>query len=132
VDTAFAAIALPSEVWAPGPTTSVAVVGQIAGAMGPTPPRCRPPPLGTSRPFNPTARLSKRGAATIHCPSACSIVLRAHRGSHRVHVARTLRRAGTVIVRLSAAALRCLGRGRATVSVDVGGTELAKRTVSLA
>jgi hypothetical protein len=132
VDTAFAAIALPPEVWASAPTTSVAVVGQIAGAMGPVPPHCRPPPLGTSRPFNPTARLSKRGTATIHCPSACGIVLRAHRGSHRVQMARTLRRAGTVIVRLSPGAIRRLGRGRATVSIDVDGTELAKRTVSLA
>jgi hypothetical protein len=89
----------------------------------PTPPASTPPPSAT---------LSTHAAATIHCQLACHIVLRASRGSHRVHVAVALRKNGTANVRLSKRALRRLGRGRVVLSVEVDGKVIATRTVMVA
>jgi hypothetical protein len=126
VDTAFPAVAVSSpyggQVWAPGPTTSVAVVGRIAPATGPRAAGCGPPPLLS-------ATLSVRGVARVRCGLSCTIVLRAHRPSYRVRLERTLPSPGSATVQLPMAAIRRLGRGRASFSVEVDGTLLAARTV---
>lgn len=96
----------------------------------PTPPA----PLPPASQFRPraTAALSTHGAATIRCAAACHIVLRARRGSHRVHVTFKLSSKGTTTVHLSKRALRQLGRGRVVLSIEVDGKVVATRTVKLA
>jgi hypothetical protein len=138
-----------SPVWEQNPTASVALVGRIAAARGPRTSSCGPPPLGQSMPptstnpplTNPpsrprtgpplrsSAKLSRHGVAKVHCSARCSIVLRARRGGDRVHVGRVLRGAGSATIQLPKRALQRLGRGRATFSVEVDGTELVRRTV---
>lgn len=117
-------------VWPAGPTTSVAVLGRIAPASGPRTDHCGPAPraLGSE----PSATLSKQDRATIRCPSACTIVLRADRGPKRVQVTRTLAEWGTVSVRLTPRSLLRLGDGRAVLSVEVDGAVLVKRTLAVA
>jgi hypothetical protein len=126
VNTVFALYAVSSPygrpIWAPGPTTSVAVVGRIAPATGPRAAGCGPPPLLS-------ATLSGRGVARVRCGLACTIVLRAHRPLYRVRLERTLAAPGSATVQLPMAAIRRLGRGRASFSVEVDGTLLATRTV---
>jgi hypothetical protein len=90
------------------------------------------PPASKFRPRQAAAALSTNGVATIRCPAACHIVLRARRGSHLVQAALTLRANGTATVRLSKRALRRLGRGRAVLSVYVDGKVIATRTVTVA
>jgi hypothetical protein len=127
--TAFAAVGLTSPyggaIWPAGPTTSVAIVGQIASATGPRASACAPPPLES-------ATVSQRGVATIHCEVACRILLRAHHGARRVHTTRTLAGPGTVSVHLARRAVRRLGHGRVAFTVDVDGAELVSRNVTLA
>jgi hypothetical protein len=89
------------------------------------------PPASKSHPRQAAAALSKHGVATVRCPAVCHIVLRARRGSHRVHVALTLRANGTAIVRLSKRDLKRLGRGRSVLSIYVDGKLIATRTVSV-
>jgi hypothetical protein len=128
VDTSFPAVAVSSpyggRVWAPGPTTSVAVVGRIAPATGPRAAGCGPPPLLS-------ASLSGHGVARVRCGLACTIVLRAHRPLYRVRLERTLPAPGSATDQLPMAAIRRLGRGRASFSVEVDGTLMATRTVKL-
>lgn len=97
----------------------------------PTPP-VPLPPASQFRPTRATAALSTHGAATISCAAACHIVLRARRGSHRVHVTFKLGSKGTTTVHLSKRALRQLGRGRVVLSIEVDGKVVATRTVKLA
>jgi hypothetical protein len=126
VNTAFPEYALSSpygrQVWAPGQTTSVAVVGRIAPATGARASGCGPPPLLS-------ATLSGQGVARVHCGVACTVVLRARRPSYRVRLERTLPAPGSATVHLPMAALRRLGRGPASFSVEVDGTLFATRTV---
>jgi hypothetical protein len=116
-------------VWPRGPTTSVAVLGRIAPATGPRTDHCGPAPraLGSE----PSATLSKQNVATIRCPSACTIVLRADRGPKRIEVTRTLAEWGTVTVGLSPHSLLRLGKGRAVLSVEVDGAVLVRRTLAV-
>jgi hypothetical protein len=116
-------------VWPAGPTTSVAVLGRIGRATGPRTDHCGPAPraLGSE----PSATLSKRDVATIRCPSACTVVLRADRGPNRVRMARTLAEWGTVSVHLPPHALQRLGPGRAALSVEVDGAVLLRRIVAV-
>jgi hypothetical protein len=116
-------------VWPAEPTTSVAVLGRIARAIGPRTDHCGPAPRALGR--EPSATLSEHDVATIRCPSACTIVLRADRGSKRVEVKRTLSEWGTVTIGLSAHSLARLGHGRALLSVEVDGEALIKRTVAV-
>lgn len=97
----------------------------------PTPPVALPP-ASQFRPTRATATLSTHGAATVDCAAACHIVLRAQRGSHRVHVTFKLGSKGTTTVHLSKRALRQLGRGRVVLSIEVDGKVVATRTVKLA
>jgi hypothetical protein len=130
--TVFAAIALRSpygsQTWAPGPTTSVAVLGRIAPATGPRAAACGPPALLS-------ATLSRQGVASVRCSVSCSIVLQARRSSrlhsYRVRLERALPAAGTATIRLPTEALRRLGRGRVGFSVEIDGTPFAARTVNL-
>jgi hypothetical protein len=117
-------------VWPAGPTTSVAILGRIGRATGPRTDHCGPAPraLGSE----PSATLSQQDVATIRCPSACTIVLRADRGPKRVQVTRTLAEWGTVSVRLSPRTLLHLGDGRAVLSVEVDGAVLLRRTLVIA
>jgi len=117
-------------VWPSGPTTSVAVLGRIAPATGPRTDHCGPAPRALGR--EPSATLSKQDVATIRCPSACTIVLRADRGPKRVQVTRTLAEWGTVSVRLTPHSLLRLGGGRAVLSVEVDGAVLVRRTLAVA
>jgi hypothetical protein len=100
-----------------------------------TPPVATPPvptpPASQFQPGAATAKVSRQGAATIHCPVACHIVVRARRGSHRVRLAKTLGASGTATVRLSKSALRRLGRGRVVLIVEVDGKQVAKRTLKV-
>jgi hypothetical protein len=131
-DTVFAAIALRSpygsQIWAAGPTTSVAVVGRIAPASGPRAAPCGPPPLLA-------ATLSRQGVASVRCGLGCTVVLQARRRTrlhaYRVRLERALPAPGRVTMRLPADALRRLGRGRVTFSVEIDGTPFAARTVNL-
>ncbi len=116
-------------VWPAGPTTSVAVLGRIAPATGPRTDHCGPAPRALGR--EPSATLSEHDVATIRCPSACTVVLRADRGSKRVQVKRTLAEWGTVTIGLSPHSLARLGDGRALLSVEVDGETLIKRTVAV-
>jgi hypothetical protein len=59
-------------------------------------------------------------------------VLRARRGSHRVHATFKLGSKGTTTVHLSKRALRQLGPGRVVLSIEVDGKVVATRTVELA
>jgi hypothetical protein len=106
----------------------------VTGPPVTTPPVPAPPvptpPASQSRAAS--AKVSTRGAATIHCSVACHIVVRARRGSHRVRLAKTLGASGTATVRLSKSALRRLGRGRVVLIVEVDGKRIAKRTVRVA
>jgi hypothetical protein len=117
-------------VWPPGPTTSVAVLGRIAPATGPRTDHCGPAPRALGP--EPSATLSKQDVATIRCPAACTIVLRADRGPRRVQVTRTLAEWGTVKVHLSARSLLRLGHGRAVLSIEVDGAVLLRRTLTVA
>jgi hypothetical protein len=116
-------------VWPAGPTTSVAVLGRIAPATGPRADHCGPAPRALGR--EPSATLSKQDVATIRCPSACTIVLRADRGPKRVQVTRTLAEWGTVTARISPRALLRLGNGRAALSIEVDGAVLVRRTLAV-
>lgn len=108
----------------------------VSGPPVSTPPVPAPPvPTPPASKFIPraaSASVSTHGAATIRCPVACHIVLRARRGSHRVRVARTLRASGSATVRLSKRALGRLGPGRVVLIVEVDGKQIAKRTVKIA
>jgi hypothetical protein len=94
-----------------------------------TPPVSTPP----ASKFIPSvaATVSAHGVATIRCLAACHIVLRAGRGSHRVHVTVTLHANGTTTVRLSKRELRKLGRGPVVVSIYVDGKVVATRKVKV-
>jgi hypothetical protein len=96
----------------------------------PTPP-VPTPPASKFVPRAASATLSTHGAATVSCATACHIVLRARRGSHRVLVRHTLHRQGTATVRLSKRQLAGLGRGKVLVSVEVNGKVIATRTLRL-
>lgn len=107
----------------------------VSGPPASTPPVPTPPvalpPASQFRPTRATAALSTHGAATISCAAACHIVLRARRGSHRVHVTFKLGAKGTTTVHLSKHALHQLGRGRVVLSIEVDGKVVATRTVKL-
>jgi hypothetical protein len=129
VGTVFAAYLVRSPygtpVWPQSPTTSVSVVGRIAPATGPRAARCGPPPLIS-------ATLSERGVAKVRCGVPCVVGLRVQRRFYRARVEETLPAAGSATVRLPAEVLRNLGRGRASITVEVDGTPFAARTVKFA
>jgi hypothetical protein len=94
------------------------------------------PEGGTAVPApKPTATLSSHGVATARCATTCTVVLQAHRRAHlhsyRVRLERTLPTPGTVTMRLPGEALRRLGRGRALFSVEIDGTPITSRTVTV-
>ena len=117
-------------VWPSEPTTAVAVVGRIAPATAPRTARCGPAPLALGS--EPSATLSKQGVATIRCPAACSIVLRADRGALHVQRTRALPVWGTVTLRLSPSALERLRPGPSVFSVEIDGAVATMRTVAVA
>ncbi|MGA2007601.1 MAG: hypothetical protein ABSH27_08610 [Solirubrobacteraceae bacterium] len=138
--------------WTAGPTISVAVVGQIAPATGPRQASCGPPPIGSTTPPSPapqgptgntgpaapasiaaraTATVSKTGVARVSCPDACTIDLTASHDSHAVHARRALATTGTITFTIPTSKLRRLGRGRATVTVTIDGSESATRSIRL-
>ncbi len=118
------------------PETPPVSTPPVSGPSVSTPPVPTPPvPLPPASQVPPTpakAALSTRGVATISCAAACHIVLRAQRGSHRVHVTFKLGAKGTTTVHLSKRALRQLGRGRVVLSIEVDGKVVATRTVKVA
>lgn len=129
-----AAYAVPSpygdEIWLSSPTTSVAVVGRIASAIGPRTEKCGPPPLVE-------ASISKRGIATVRCQRDCRAVLIAKRRPHRARLVRNLmpssrlgsREESGESLQLPRRALRLLGQGRIRMVVKVDGKLYARRTV---
>jgi hypothetical protein len=146
------------DVWTADATTSVAIVGRIAAATTRRASKCGAPPLPPStNPHDPkplpsvivhcpprgsisacvparrsmtTARVGKRGAATVHCIVACVIVVDARSGSRMVRLTRRLHRAATVTLRLSRHALLRLDAGRVTFTVRVNGVTRAMRTIN--
>jgi len=140
-----------SDVWAAGPTISVAVVGQIAAAIGPRQASCGPPPLdgsaapaptqqgptpstgpsGASAPptSRSTASLSKTGLARISCANACAIELTASHGRRAVHMRRTLGAASQITLQIPISKLRRLGHGRTTFTVTIDGAPAATRSI---
>lgn len=117
-------------VWPAEPTTSVAVVARIASATAPRTAHCGSAPLALGG--EPSATLSKQGVATIRCPAACGIVLRADRGAQHAQRTRALPVWGTVTLRLSPSALARLGQGPAVFSVEIDGAVATTRTVAVA
>jgi hypothetical protein len=111
------------EVWAAGPTVSVAIVGKITPATGSRTAECGPPALPA-----PTGSLGQNGTATVRCPERCTVVLTARRGSHVVRVTRRLERAATVSLRLPMRSVRRLGH-QVTLTLQVDGELLAKRKI---
>jgi hypothetical protein len=104
------------------------------GPPASTPPVPTPPvPAPPASKFIPSAAatVSAHGVATIRCLATCHIVLRARRGSHRVHVTVTLHANGTTTVSLSKSELRKLGRGPVVVSIYVDGKVIATRKVKV-
>ncbi len=118
------------------PETPPVSIPPVSGPPASTPTVPTPlvplPPASQFRPTRATAALSTHGAATISCAAACHIVLRARRGSHRVHATFKLASKGTTTVHLSKRALRQLGRGQVVLSIEVDGKVVATRTVKLA
>ena len=100
------------------------------GQRAQTPP-VQTPPASTFIPQAATAKVSSRGVATVRCATACHIVLRARRGSHRVLDRLTLRAQGTGTVRLSKRDLARLGRGKVLVTIEVDGKVIATQTLRL-
>jgi hypothetical protein len=114
----------PVETPAP-PVTAPPAIGPPAS----TPPVPAPP----ASKFIPSAAatVTAHGIATIRCLAACHVVLRASRGSHRVHLTVTLHANGTATVHLSKSELRKLGRGTILVSIYVNGKVVATRKVKV-
>lgn len=110
------------DVWVPAPTISTAIVGRIAPATGPRTATCGPPPL-------PSARLSKRGIATVECLRGCRVALVAKRGLLTARRVRKLPSLSSVTLQLSRAARERLGRGRVLMSVKIDGKRVARRAV---
>jgi hypothetical protein len=116
----------------PFPTPPVTPPGPpVTTPPVPTPP-VRTPPASQFQPRAATAKLSTHGVATVRCPTACHIVLRARRGSHHVRVTVTLRASGSTKIRLTKSELKRLGRGRAVFSVEVDGKQVTKGTLKVA
>jgi hypothetical protein len=146
-----------SNIWAPGPRTTVAMIGQITAATGPPtatcavpynagagPPVTTPitPPTGTPSPGAPvpapakhqpsaSVALTSTGAAIVHANATCKITLQASRGRRHAHVAHTVAAGKTVAIRLPAAELRHLGSGRAVFAVLVNGIPRTTRVVAI-
>lgn len=116
--------------WAPGATTSVAVVGQIEPAAGPRAARCGPPPLSS-------VSISKRGVATVMCGLGCRAVLIGKRGRRRARIRRRIAPpheiadAPSLALRLPRRALTRLGVGRARVVVRIDSEWAAARKVRI-
>lgn len=116
--------------WAPGATTSVAVVGQIDPAAGPRAAGCGPPPLSS-------VSISKRGVATVMCGLGCRAVLVGKRGRRRARIRRRIAaspeiaEAPSLALRLPRRALTRLGVGRARVVVRIDGEWAAARKVRI-
>jgi hypothetical protein len=131
VNTYFAVQALGSPyegtAWLAGPSTSVAVVGQIAPATGPREASCGPGP-----PFS--ATISRTGVATVRCALLCTLTLRAVHGrrtasTHATTLTRPLR---PKMLRLPSRARLRLGKGPAVFTVLLAShTLLARRTITL-
>ncbi len=114
----------------PAPVSTPPTTGPPAS----TPPVPTPPvPAPPASKFIPSAAatVTAHGVATIRCLAACHIVLRASRGSHRVHLTVTLHANGTATVHLSKRELRKLGRGTILVSIYVDGKVVATRKVKV-
>jgi hypothetical protein len=116
----------------PGPTVSVAVVGQIAAATGPRQGNCAPPPLISGS-------ISKVGAATFRCAVVgCHVTFIAKRGKrtvrHESTVAPALVGASTepAPLRFSHGALHRLGKGPVRLSLRIDGKAVAGRRIAAA
>jgi hypothetical protein len=145
-----------SNIWAPGPRTTVAMIGQIGAATGPPtatcavpynagagPPLTTPgtPPAGSPGPVTPppsvppkhqpsaTATVSATGVAVVHTTAKCSITLEASRGRRHVHVTHTVAASKTVGIRMPSSLLRHLGSGRVVFAVLVNGIRRTTRVV---
>lgn len=90
------------------------------------------PPASKFQPRPASASVSTHGVATVRCATACHIVLSVRRGSHRVRVKVTLHASGSAKIRLTKSQLKRLGRGRAVVSVEVDGKQVARGTLRVA
>jgi hypothetical protein len=150
-----------SNIWAPGPRTTVAMIGQITAATGPAtatcavpynagagPPVTTPtpvtPPTGTPSPGAPvptpgpakhqpsaSATLTSTGAAIVHASATCKVTVEATRGRRHAHITHTVTAGKTVAIRLTGAMLRHLGSGRAVFVVLVNGIPRTTRVVVL-
>lgn len=115
-------------VWGRGRTVSVAIVGQIAPATSPPRGECGPPPP-------PAATISAEGVARVECAGGCSASLVGARKGHRQSSSRRISGSGlleqraALEMRLSRAASAKLGSGKVSLSVEVDGAVLARRTV---
>ena len=127
-------------IWPANAIVSVAIPGQIAPPAGPRQAPCGPPPLEQGS-------ISTRGVATVSCLLGCRAMLSVRGGKGRAAKARLI--ASTVAakkekpkrrppgptyppsfeVKLSAAALRKLGPGRARFVLRIDGERVARRSV---
>jgi hypothetical protein len=113
-----------------GPPSEVPPV-QVPPPQASNPPGTGPP-ASQFHPRPASASVSTHGVATVRCPTACHIVLSVRRGSHRVRVKVTLRASGSAKIHLTKSELKRLGRGRAVLSVEVDGKQVAQGTLKVA
>lgn len=139
--------------WAAGPTTAVAIIGQITPATGPPTANCvvplnagnwrmlpsppssqpsisplAPPPSATT---STTATLTKAGVARVICSTGCTATLRATRAGHHVQMRRTIATAHTATLWLTHTALRRLGHGKVKFTLYINGVSRAARMLAI-
>ena len=116
------------EVLKRSPTTSVAIVGQIAPAGTPPAGECGPPPA-------PIATISAEGIARVECGAGCSVALVGTRKGRRQLVTHQIREQGLLTpfaaleMKLPSAALARLGAGKLRLTVEIDGARWAQRTI---
>jgi hypothetical protein len=116
-------------VWGRSRTTSVAIVGQIAAAVNPSPGECGPPRA-------PVATISSKGVARVECVGGCSVVLAGARKGLRQLVTRRigegslLRPWPALELGLPPSAAALFGAGKVRLTVTIDGSLAASRIVS--
>jgi hypothetical protein len=115
-------------IWGRARTTSVAVVGQIAPATGPSVGPCGPSPT-------PTATISAEGVARVECGGGCSVTFIGSRKGRERRVTRQLpqqdllRPGAAPNLGLPYSSLSELGAGAVRLTVKADGKRLAQRTL---
>jgi hypothetical protein len=113
-------------IWLPGPTVSVAIVGRIQAAANPPASGCGPSPLVE-------ASISNQGVATILCHLDCHATLVARQGKHKAHASRKLPalppKRTLPRLHLNQAQWRRFEPGPVHMVVKVNGRRIASRTV---